>query len=619
MRRIEIKQITIENFKGIKKIAVPFFHETEISGKNASGKTTIFDALTWLLFGKDSLGNEKFSVRPLNPDGTMVDGVEIAVTALISADGRDYELKKTQKQNWVKKRGSETAVFQGNSNSYEIDGYPKTEAEFKLFVDRLIDENLFKILTSPMYFPNMKWQEQRAMLMSFLTNETDVEIAKKLGGFEELLPDLEIAPSIEDIRAKYAKALKEFRAKQKELPVRIDELEKSRVVIDVDALKKEKAEIVQIVAKIAEEEEEAARQYKTYQAVKEELLDLKREAYEIERKANDRNREAKYTADLENRKLELTKETASAELNRRKQDVARFEEEIKRREAELKEINERKMPENFVCPVCGRKYGQKRIDEIKARFDKEKNEQFDFVAKNLCEAELNLKDAESKVLEATAKINELAELKPITAFEPVDYTQTPEWIELKKKVSEKEEYLLNQEDTVWQMENFGNIKRSHQDRVFEINQELAKADAMTQISGRIEELRSELKEVGQLVSDQEKMLYLLDSFINKKLDLMSEQINGKFDGVEWTLFERQINGGIKETCVCTVNGVPYGSVNSGHKIVAGLQIIKALQNRYGVSAPIFIDNAESINRENIPEMSNQMIFLTVTDGDLEVK
>ena len=153
----------------------------------------------------------------------------------------------------------------------------------------------------------------------------------------------------------------------------------------------------------------------------------------------------------------------------------------------------------------------------------------------------------------------------------------------------------------------------------EINAELAKADAMSRIDDRISELRNELAEVGQKVSDQERMLYLLEQFIQKKLDLMSEEVNGKFDGVEWSLFEKQINGGVKETCVCTVNGVPYGSVNSGHKIVAGLQIIKALQRRFGVMAPIFVDNAESINRVNVPVMDNQMIYLTVTDGDLEVR
>jgi hypothetical protein len=119
--------------------------------------------------------------------------------------------------------------------------------------------------------------------------------------------------------------------------------------------------------------------------------------------------------------------------------------------------------------------------------------------------------------------------------------------------------------------------------------------------------------------DCEKMLYLLESFTKDKMERISSEINSHFDGVNFRLFELQINGGLKETCECTVDGVPYASLNSGHRIVAGLQIIKALQKIYGQSAPIFLDNAESINEYNIPNMGDtQMILLRVTE-DKELK
>ena len=122
--KITIKSIHIENFKGINMLDVNFSVKTKISGQNAVGKTTIFDAFTWLLFNKNSSGEEKFNVRPLN-EGIRVDNVEIKVSAILDVDGKGVELSKTQKQNWVKKRGTDTAVLQGNVNSFEIDGYPK--------------------------------------------------------------------------------------------------------------------------------------------------------------------------------------------------------------------------------------------------------------------------------------------------------------------------------------------------------------------------------------------------------------------------------------------------------------------------------------------------------------
>lgn len=132
--KITIKSIHIENFKGINMLDVNFSVKTKISGQNAVGKTTIFDAFTWLLFNKNSSGEEKFNVRPLDKDGNRIDNVEIKVSSILDVDGKEVELSKTQKQNWVKKRGTDTAVLQGNVNSFEIDGYPKSEADFKAYV-----------------------------------------------------------------------------------------------------------------------------------------------------------------------------------------------------------------------------------------------------------------------------------------------------------------------------------------------------------------------------------------------------------------------------------------------------------------------------------------------------
>ena len=142
--KITIKSIHIENFKGINMLDVNFSVKTKISGQNAVGKTTIFDAFTWLLFNKNSSGEEKFNVRPLDKDGNRIDNVEIKVSSILDVDGKEVELSKTQKQNWVKKRGTDTAVLQGNVNSFEIDGYQnskrisgKTDGTVKLRVKRI--------------------------------------------------------------------------------------------------------------------------------------------------------------------------------------------------------------------------------------------------------------------------------------------------------------------------------------------------------------------------------------------------------------------------------------------------------------------------------------------------
>ena len=173
--QIKLKTLHLENFKGVKLLDVEFSNKTKIKGQNASGKTTVFDAFTWLLFNKNSAGEEKFNVRPLDANGNRVDNVEIKVVAVLEVDGKEVEFSKVQKQKWVKKRGTNVTELQGNENLYEIDGYPKSEADYKSYISGMVNEDLFKMLTNPQYFSGMKWKDQRDILMKFVSDISDVD------------------------------------------------------------------------------------------------------------------------------------------------------------------------------------------------------------------------------------------------------------------------------------------------------------------------------------------------------------------------------------------------------------------------------------------------------------
>lgn len=174
MKIIELKKIHIQNFKGCVDKTIPFGDNTKIFGANATGKTTVFDALSWLLFNRDSLGNTQFDIRQKDKDGNVVHHVEIDVQATIVVNDDEYVLRKVQKEKWVKKRGTDTREFQGNVNEFEINGYPKSEKEFKTFMSEIIDEKVFNLVTNPVAFNSLPWKEQREMLMKFVGDFTDV-------------------------------------------------------------------------------------------------------------------------------------------------------------------------------------------------------------------------------------------------------------------------------------------------------------------------------------------------------------------------------------------------------------------------------------------------------------
>lgn len=668
--KLKIRSLHMENFKGIKSLDVNFSNKTSIKGQNAAGKTTIFDAFTWLLFNKNSAGEEKFNVRPLDKDGKRIDNVEIKVVAVLDVDGKEVELSKVQKQNWVKKRGTDTVALQGNVNSFEIDGYPKSEADFKDYVSGLAQsEEMFKMLTNPQYFSSLKWKDQRDILMRLATDVSDVELAQTDAKYVPLLGELEKAPSTDDIRAKFSKALSGWKKKQAEIPVRIDEAEKSK--IDVDVAEQELAK-VDLVRRIAECDKKMENAGSALGDLRSKEMQLQFDMSGMEQTMNRElsNKRSIMDAELRDCKNEL--EHFAVTISLKEKQISDNEKTITDADAERKKLGEQYNSEKAkvfdetpylfdeskwifdesttVCSLCGQKLPADKIEQLKSDFEerqtkakadakrklndsksdfitqKESNleeiKAYGFAKKNLIE-ELTKKNADLQMEIDSLKKQEQGTLtnkeelcKLLSEIpEEADYSQNEEYVKLKaerdKVLAEIEK--LESEGADKLVNDLKAEKSDLQAQLDEVNKVIAQAANNVAIDDRIETLRDEQKEIGQKVADQEQMLYLLEEFIRFKLDKVSESINSHFKTVNFKLFEMQLNGGMKDCCECTVNGVPYSTLNSGHRIVAGLDIIRSLSELYGVSVPIFVDNAESLNEFNVPDMDAQLILLSVSD------
>ena len=675
--KLKIRSLHMENFKGIKSLDVNFSNKTSIKGQNAAGKTTVFDAFTWLLFNKNSAGEEKFNVRPLDKDGHRIDNVEIKVVAVLDVDGKEVELSKVQKQNWVKKRGTDTVALQGNVNSFEIDGYPKSEADFKDYVSGLAQsEDMFKMLTNPQYFSSLKWKDQRDILMRLATDVSDVELAQKDAKYVPLLGELEKAPSTDDIRAKFSKALSEWKKKQSEIPVRIDEAEKSKVDVDVAEQELLKADLERKIEAVDDRMENAGTEIGRLRG-KEMQLQFDMSGMEQTMNRELSNKRSIMDAELRDCKNEL--EHFAVTISLKEKQISDNEKTITDADAERKKLGEQYNSEKAkafdetpylfdeskwifdesttICSLCGQKLPADKIEQLKADFEERKTKAkadakrklndsksdfitqkesnleeikaYGFAKKNLIEeltkknADLQMEIDSLKKQEQGTFTNKEELCKLLSEIpEEADYSQNEEYAKLK---AEHDEVLakiekLESEGADSVVDELKAEKSDLQAQLNEVNAVIAKASMNVEIDERIAELQAEQKEIGQKVADQEQMLYLLEEFIRFKLDKVSESINSHFKTVNFKLFEMQLNGGMKDCCECTVNGVPYSTLNSGHRIVAGLDIIRSLSELYGVSVPIFVDNAESLNEFNVPDMDAQLILLTVSeDKQLKVE
>lgn len=632
---MKIKSLALQNFKGCKNATYTFDGKNvTVCGANGSGKTTIFDAFTWLLFGKDSLDNAKFEIRPLDKDGKRIDNVEICVAATLEIDGKEVELKKTQKQNWVKKRGTQNPVLQGNVNEYEIDGYPRSEKDYKEYINGIVSDDLFKMLTNPTFFPNMPWKEQRATIMKFASDVSDIELATGDSRFAGLLPEIEKAPSTDDIKNKYQKSLNELKKKQIELPVRIDEISNSKVDIDFAELELLKNSLNEQIADVKSKIADTDKQFEEYQKLSDGIMELKFAESDLVRKANEDNIKARREIEdkIADKKflLRQTEKTISdtencIELSKR--TAEKISENLKEIRDKWKAENERVFDENsLVCSYCGQEYPTDKKEQLRAEFESHKEKELKAITDNgnlikgrLDKEKETIDSLEKELVEHRRSLemlnNSIAELEKQLSELPtsIDISDTDEYKSIQSQLAEKEQDML-------QMNNASSIRESLEAEVedlhieyTEVEKQIAMSQKNVEIDERIEELQEEQRITAQKIADVEKMLYLLDEFIKYKLDKISDSINAMFDGISFKLFDIQLNGGVKEVCEITYNGVSFASLNYGHKIISGLIVIKALQKLYNAYLPVFVDNSEAINSFNIPQMNCQLIQLRVSD------
>ena len=654
---IELVKMHIENFKGIKELDISFGKNTKIYGQNATGKTSIVDAYNWCLFDKNSLGEAKFQIRPLDANNNQINHVEIKVSVTLIIDGREITFKKVQKQNWVKKRGSLSETLQGNVNSFEIDEVPKKEKDYKEYIKNIINEDLFKLITNPQAFVGKKWQEQREELMKLAP---DIDNEDVIATNPKLLSELSLALSLhnpEDLQAKAKKALSEYKKQQAEIPARIDEVRKSMTDIDVAELELQRNGLKEQIAEIEKSEEDMTAQYEKYQKDTDDLMDLKFKLSDMERKANEDNNTSKRKYEEQIADFDADISSSNRRIDALKQNIIDAGETIsayeKKREellADWKEENAKTYVDNLVfdensaiCPMCGQSYPEDKIEQIKADFEQKKadvkakwekdhKDTLDRIVadgnryKDLIE---NLKskidDAEAQLSAEQNKLQRMElEKEGLTDLlealpDKVDISDSEAYKELASQIAEKEK-ILNTANSGAEMRQQLRIKKNGlKEELFEVEKQITSADNSAK-EERIEELQQEMNDIADKVNEQEKMIYLLEEFTKAKMTMISKSVNEKFKIVNWKLFDKQVNGAIVECCECTVNGVPFSALNTGHRIVAGLDIISTLSEMYGVIAPIFIDNAEAINEFNIPKIEAQTILLSVShDKQIEVR
>ncbi len=644
MKKILINTITYENFKGLSSYTLNLAGKNAIvSGRNALGKTTLFDGFYWLLFGKDSTENAKFDVKPVDSDGLEILGKEPVVEAVLLIDGNEVTLRRELRETWSTVRGRVEAERKSDTTKYYINGVPcKTQKEYQEFIGTIIDENIFKMLTNPFTFNGLHWKEKRDILMSLVLDVSDDDVIAS----NEALADLGhllTNHTADDQKAIVKAKLKELKKDIDGMTVRLDEAERAipntgdlneselkgslqRLNKKLDKLKEEQIQIenggatVQLQSKLDEIQHEMnALKIKQAQSNHLAVSNLKNALND----SRDSARTVERNLDQVIYKLHDKENLLQKKANQRK---------------ELLDNYRTKMDQTFdehrsSCAMCGQELPADQVEKMKEEFNlkkaneiegilssgKEIKSEIDATAVEIEELKKEREEILPVIENMRNRIDELEkEISCVDATNQTDFSELPEYQRLVDDSLALRSKIYNDKESKAELiQDSVNKQKEVTFEISQVNELLSKISVAVQQRNRLEELKKKHVDLVNTYNEFQGYEYLLEEYTRTRVKLMEEQINAKFKYAQFKLFNLQKNGGVEEVCEATYKGVAFSrNLNNAARINVGLDIINTLSDAYNVLAPIFVDNAESVN--NLISTKSQIISLVVSN-DTELK
>lgn len=648
MKKIILKSLALVNFKGVRDFSIAFNDGiTTVCGDNGTGKTTLYDAYLWLLFGKDSTGRSDgangFNVKTTGEDGKPIYRLEHSVTAVLEVDGKEIKLQRSLVEKWQKVNGTTDEVMKDETQYFINDVRTGTKKEYQAEISEIIPEDVFRMITNPYYFTSLSAETQKDMLLEMVGNIDDEEVAATDPDFLALLDQIN--------GTSLAKWAREIAAKKKAcndalatIPASIETAQKlmpesEEWAVLEKQLKEVQDRVKEIDAQIADKSALNDEAYKRKMALMKQQADKRIKLQDRENTIRMETNAAhnKALSDIQQMENELSINQKNLDSYRNdKMNVDGKIDELNGKLVEMREqfkaVAKEQFPEPsgdvLVCPTCGEPYKGENLEnaiaKLRGNFEQSKSKrQKDIQTKGkqykaeydrAVEQQTKLTGLIAKLEDDALEIKGNIEIKknniPVAGNADEAIANDKECIALRNDIAE----IANQlqvEVPQADVSELQNEKADSNAAIADINKRLGKRAMIERVSKEVAELEEKRISNNQAKADLERWEDVYTRFQKSKDEVLMQRINGLFSVVSFSFVKDQKNGGEKITCYCSVNGVPYADVNACGKVNAGLDIINAICATKGISAPIFIDNRESFN--NIIPTISQIVNLRVSN------
>lgn len=663
MKKIEVREIRLTDFKGQSEKKIEFGHRTVVSGKNGCGKTTLADAFMWVFCDKD------YSLKS-NPDIRPDDGRECLprVDIDLVIDGKPVSVAKFQKRTESKPKDGKPGKV-ALSNKYEINGVPKAERDFKADLkERGFDFDNFLMLSHMEIFTDLKDADARKILFSMSdgAGKSDLEIAKTVPDCAELVPLLETYKE-DEIKAMNSATLKKAEEQLKAIPNQIIGMEQSKVDADTAELELQKNALQEQISDLETQIAQAGNERSS--KLRAELSDLGVQKYSLESKASDEISTKRTAIQIKINSLQSERNITSSSLNAKTSELEATREKHKDLEKKQKEAQKHYMEteakynnaiesaesENFkendtICPTCGQTLPAEQIEKLKEEFEQKRQKRIrnlkeqkrqelksieitgNKILADKKESKESGDNLEIKVAELTEKLEQIktsldTENKNMEAI-PTDpvFSGNAKYQQILASIKEKQQELNSLDDGEEAKKQLSEQLYGKKQELAAVNQKIGEANNNVRIDEQIEKLQEGQKQYAQSKADAQMILDELKSLSMVKNTALEDAVNQYFDGVKVKLFDTQKNGEVVDACIWYVQDKDgdwkklIGNANTALMMKGKIAIMDGLQKFYGVSYPIFVDCAAELDNRSLTgiKADAQLIFLKVAEGDMTV-
>lgn len=647
---MKITHIFAQNFckfYGKNTLDTDFSMKTVLSGQNEVGKSTVKRIILDVLNCHDENNREIAGIRPHDESGAEIDDVDIVRAVTFEISGKAKTLKKVTRQKRNKK-----GEITGSVTDYSINDVPYKMADYNQYInDNMAELGVLPFCLNAMTLLNKSQAEQRLALASYFGTRTDEEICDMFPQFVELKPmfdDGDVDQLKKVCRGKLngtggRNGSKGLVKERDEISTRIDTIHSTNEYTDLAELELQKKTYEPQLKEIEDKLSDYNKILKDKQKATEDIMNLKFELSDMERKANAGNQKKRmelqlqidgYNVSIQKTESMIKAEKTSIESTERK--IGFCAENLEKARADWKKTKELVFDESSVnCPMCGQKLPEDKIESMRAEFDERKAKNLKEVedrgnallndSKDIADLEKELKQA---VEDKRTELKELTEKRDTVTKElgkvptDVDMTDNSEYQALKAKIEEKEKALADENDTSELIRKLKNERNELLRQVSSVDTKIELGVANNKrIDDSIADLEDKRKDLNQEIADWERKLDLLKEFTRKKNELLQADVNKYLDFATAKLFRPLLNGDTEECCDFVYNGEAYArNLNHGARILTEVDICRAFQKVASVNFPIIIDDTESVDDWRIPQIDNQLIMLKHTqDKELVIE